>query len=292
MGQQPRRRVLNIDIGGMLQRAKTGVVRPAAFLGVSEHVLKQELPRSLTLGGSVQLQLLPDPIPDALAAEIKPAFRDWVVGNALRELDQFVSLMLDEAWDIVQAIKVFTGEHPKDHIWRRIHRTTNVAEKHRLVLETFGDLTQALTDDNSCLASLSNARNALAHGLGIVTDERATDGALSVKWIALQLQAKVGTRTIVLNEENVPFDEPLDEEADLVMAVVIKERPFAVGEHVVFTPGELLEICLFYQMVMDRVALAVEAFGRAAGVPFSDLPSSETKESDDRPTGKIEDPSQ
>jgi hypothetical protein len=265
MDQQRRRRVLNIDIGGMLQRAKTGVVRAAAFLGVSEHVLEQELPRSLNLGGSVQLQLLPDPIPDALAAEIKPAFRDWVVGNALRELDQFLSLMLDEAWDIAQAIKVFSGEHAKDHVWRRIHRTTNVAEKHRLVLETFGELTQQLADDNTCLASLSIARNALAHGLGIVTDERATDGAVTVKWIALQLQAKVGTRTIVL-EENVPFEAP--EHTDIVMAVVINERRFAVGEHVVFTPGELLEICLFYQMVMDRVALAAEAFGRAAGVPF------------------------
>lgn len=184
--------------------------------------------------------------------------------------------MLDEAWDIAQAIKVFAGEHPKDHIWRRIHRTTNVAEKHRLVLGTFGELTQARADDNSCLASLSNARNALAHGLGIVTDERAADGALTVKWIALQLQAKVGARTIVLHEESVPFNEPLNEDADIVMAVIIKERHFAVGAHVGFAPGELLEICLFYQMVMDRVALAVEAFGRAAGVPFNDPPSSES----------------
>lgn len=52
MDHQPQRRLLNIDIGGMLQRAKTGVVRAAAFLGVSEHVLEQELPSSLNLGGA------------------------------------------------------------------------------------------------------------------------------------------------------------------------------------------------------------------------------------------------
>lgn len=77
-------RVLNIDIGGMMNRAHIGVRRAAAFLGLSEHFLEQEPPTSLNLG-TAHVQLLPSPLPDELREQIRPAYRDWVIGNALRE---------------------------------------------------------------------------------------------------------------------------------------------------------------------------------------------------------------
>lgn len=263
-------RVLNFDINGMQQRAYVGVRRAAAFLGLSERMLEGEFPKSLTLGRSIKRQFLPDPIPDEIVPELRENWRTWVTGNALRELDQFLSLYLDEAYDITEQAKMVAGDLPPHHEWRRIDRTTNVAEKHRRVLEAAGRFAAAHVEDQSCLVSLSNARNCLAHDLGIVTPKRATDGALAVLWLALRTVIEQGDRVVVLEEQDLPFEtDPEGGDAHVMIRIEIAERRFAVGDHILFTPDDLLGICLFYQIVIDRVAQALADYATECGVVFT-----------------------
>lgn len=265
MEQVPRQRQLSIDIGGMQERAHVGVRRAAAFLGFSEHFLAQDTPASLSLGNG-RVQLLPTPLPAELREEIRPNYRDWIIGNALRELDQFLSLAADEAWDIVEAVRVAVGQHPPAHEWRRIDRVTNVSEKHRTVLESIQGFEAPHVEDNACLASLSAVRNCLSHNLGIVDERRAANGVLVAMWLAVRIQLNAGGVVTVLDNDTLPLDAP--EGGTLEVRVIVKEKVFPVGTHVTFTPDELMEICLFFNMVIDRFCLAIEAFAKAAGIAF------------------------
>lgn len=262
----------------MQQRAYVGVRRAAAFLGISERMLESEFPMSLTLGRGIKRQFLPDPIPAELVPELRENWRTWVTGNALRELDQFLSLYLDDAYDITERAKIIAGDLPPHHVWNRIDRTTNVAEKHRRVLEAANRFADAHVEDQSCLASLSGARNCLAHDLGIITPKRATDGELMVRWLALRTVIEQGETVTVLDDADFPFtNDPDGGDARVLVHIVFAERRFAVGDHIVFTPDDLLGICLFYNIVIDRVAQALTDYATECGVVFTrpDAPDAE-----------------
>ncbi|WP_216089561.1 hypothetical protein [Burkholderia sola] len=265
-------RELRFDLNAMRERACVGVRRAAAFLGLSERFMEGDLPRSLTLGNNVRRQFLPDPYPDAHIPELRESWRTWIVGNALRELDQFLSLYLDEAYDMVQQAKLVSGENPADHQWKRIDRQTNVADKHKLVVEQTKRGTQVHLDDHQCLVSLSNARNCLAHDLGIVTRKRAVDGELRVRWLAVRMLIEQGDRVIDMDVAQFPIELDPDGPAGVVIGKVeIAEKIFPMAGQIRFTPNELLEICFFYQLVIDRVAQVVQEYAEECGVVFAQI---------------------
>lgn len=265
----PVERVLNFDILGMQQRAYVGIRRAAAFLGLSERFLEGDFPRSLTLGQSIKLQFLPDPFPAEAEPELRENWRSWIVGNSLRELDQFLSLFLDDAYDIVQQAKLVSGESPPNFQWRRLERITNVADKHFRVLDASGLFDGPHLDDQRCLVSLSLARNCLSHDLGIVTPKRATNGQLTVRWLALRTIVQQGDKTFVMEDQNMPFQlDPNGPNGSVLVRVEAVEKSYLEGDPMRFSPDDLLGICLFYQMVIDRVAQALAEYAKACGVVF------------------------
>jgi hypothetical protein len=268
VAKQPRERLLRFDIGGIQDRALRGVRRAVAFVGLTERYLEGELPRSLSLDGNFPLRMLPDPIPDELANELGSEFRQWVLRNALRELDQFLSLMLDQCWDIVEAGRIVAGHRPANYEWQRIDRQTNVAAKHRRVLEGAGRYDGPHADDNVSLVTLSSARNWISHNLGVIDVRRAPAGSMRIRWVRIQTEMMVGDRVYVLEELELPFQLPDDQEGIVQIRFVSEEREFGVGEVVTFSPAELLHIAFAYKMIIDRVCLAMVEYSREAGVQF------------------------
>lgn len=263
------RRELRFDLKSMRERACVGVRRAAAFLGLSERLMEKDMPRSLTLGGNVKLQFLPDPYPDDGLPVLRENWRAWIIGNALRELDQFLSLFLDEAYDVVQQSKIMSGENSADHKWKRIVGKTNAAEKHKLVLENAGQNMEDHIDEHGCLVSLSQVRNCLSHDLGVVTPKRTFNGELCVRWIAIRTMIQQGGRIFDMDAVELPFHLDPDGPHGIVFAKVeLAERKFAIGNQIRFTPDELLGICLFYQIVIDRVSQAVQNYAEDCGVVF------------------------
>lgn len=249
-----------------------GPLRAAAFLGLAERFLEGDLPRSLGIGGNMQIALLPDPVPDEMAAELGPEFRHWVISNSLRELDQFLSLMLDECWDMVEACRIVAGQRPPNYQWQRIDRQTNVAEKHRLVLEAAGRFAAPHLDDNEFLATLSNARNCISHNLGVVDARRAPSGSLTVRWLCFRTAIVTSDAVYFMDDVELPFEVPGEEGGEVRLEVVIAEREFALGERIIVTPHELMQIALLYQMIVERVVGAMVEHAREAGVPFNEPP--------------------
>jgi hypothetical protein len=261
-------RVLDFNLNAMQQRAYVGVRRAVAFLGMSERFLEGEFPRSLTLGRNIKRQFLPDPLPEGDVPELREAWQTWIIGNALRELDQFLSLYLDEAFDKMQQAKLVSGEHPPHYQWQRVDGITNVADKHRRVLEAANRFERPHDEDHACLVSLSRVRNCLSHDLGIVTPKRVTDGILTVRWLAFVMVFEQGEQAFIADEASFPPPFDPEQEALFNIRVEIAERRFAVGDHIFFSPDDLLGICLFYQIVIDRVAQAVAEYAQECGVVF------------------------
>ncbi len=237
--------------------------------------MEGEIPRSLTLGKVIKRAFLPDPIPDDMVPDLKEAWQAWIIGNALRELDQFLSLFLDEAFDMTEMAKIVVGEYPAHHTWRRIDRDTNVAKKHRRVMLAANRYIRPHDEDNDCLVSLSHARNCLSHELGHVTVKRATDGALTVKWLGFRTVIKQGEKEVIFENLEAPYQlDPDGPDGRVYVDVVITERAFALGDHIRFTPDDLLGICLFYNIVIDRVSGAIAEYAEECGVPFKKPESS------------------
>jgi len=188
---------------------------------------------------------------------------------------------LDEAFDMVQKARLVSGESPPHYQWKRIDRQTNVAEKHKLVLAEAKRFAGNHIDDQDCLVSLSNARNCLSHDLGIVTQKRLTNGCLAVCWVAIRTLIQQGDKTIDLDTIGFPFElDPNGPDGLLLAKVEITEKTFALGEHLSFTSDDLLGICFFYQMVIDRVTQGVQKYAQDSGVVFqqAQLPGGETSQ--------------
>jgi hypothetical protein len=269
--KQKFERVLSFDIKTLQQRALIGVRRAFAFLGLSERFLEYDFPRSLTVGQTIRYQFLPDPLPEAVVPELRKTWRDWIIGNTLRELDQFLSLFLDGAFEIVQKSRLVSGENPPNHKWKGIADQTNVAAKHLCVLNAVSQNLDQHNVDQKCLHSLSQVRNCLSHDLGIVTAKRSKTGKLKVNWLFLRLVVKQDDRLVTLKNDDLPFIfDPEGGEGYVQFSVDIEERLFDLGDHLQFTPDDLLSICLFYNGVIDRVSLMITEYAKECGVIFDD----------------------
>jgi hypothetical protein len=64
--------------------------------------------------------------------------------------------------------------------------------------------------------------------------------------------------------------DPEGPDTHVIVRVQLIERAFEVENVVFFTPDDLLDICLFYQMVIDRVAQAVCDYAQECGVRFGE----------------------
>lgn len=142
-----------------------------------------------------------------------------------------------------------------------------MASKHSGTLRHIDKYFGPVCDDNHCLNSLSEARNCLSHNLGVVNSERAPDGELVVLWMAIQAQLLQGERVIILDESTLPLGPVADDPpARIQVCFVMRKKAFTVGSLIAFSPDELLELCLFYQSVIDRLCMSVQERVRETGV--------------------------
>jgi len=263
---------LIIDPKQLREIGKQGVRRAAAFLGIGLPLTETYIPSSLALEQHSMWRFFPEPVPEPLGRDAVREFRSWLVGNALRELDTYFSLFLDETWKLLTWSKLHGTAVSSTHTVKQISDETNAAKKLRLVMRTLGDE----EPDTSMLWSMSNARNCLTHNLGLVAPRYAkSDGALLIRWTAFEARIQQRTQYIVVPPviiDGLQAPDP-SQEADVVMAIVEREKRFAIGEKIELTPGELHEICVYYSRVTDLVTEKFIADLVARGIGPAQHPS-------------------
>lgn len=243
---------VEIDLGAIQGIAMTGVRRASAFLGFGLKLTRDAPPESVGFGDISRFNFLPDPLPTNVGAEIQSEFKVWLIANALRELDQYFSLFLDAVWDVLrmtstQPLILGWDESPFDAKFRSV---TNASRKAEKVCTELDCLVEA-----AALQSLSSARNALSHNLGVVRDRDVnSDGQMLVQWLAPQI-------ALIENGEFKPFEDlpkpyavTSEEGAQVVMKIILKSRSFAVGSRIELSEIDLSEICFFYYQVAGAIS--------------------------------------
>ncbi|MBU6396057.1 MAG: hypothetical protein KGQ75_15915 [Sphingomonadales bacterium] len=152
--------------------------------------------------------------------------------------------------------------------WEEISGITSTSRKFKKVISAAKEFSGQLALDHGYILTLSEARNCLAHNLGIIDERRAPEGTFSLKWLRIKVFATgEGAFDIELNGMEEPWEAVTP--AQLMAQVVENEKVFKIGERFSISERELQEICILYIMMIDRSILAVERFMRSSGIEIS-----------------------
>lgn len=228
---------LNIDFRRLNEIAQRGIRRAAAFVAMGQKAWSDESIRSVKVDTPFQVQLLPDPLPDALAAEVRSAFRLWTIGNALTEMVQGLSLMADEYYVIAALVPHKTVPEDFEKAHQRVKNDTNLHGK-LLRVEADTGVRPPLLDHTGGWAK---ARNVWAHNHGIVraSDVSPASDGLVVTWNEIELSID-GDK---LDVEKA-IGHRVEKGGQIGFKSVRAEKSFKPGEQIVFSEQEIMNICL------------------------------------------------
>jgi hypothetical protein len=214
------------------------------------------------LEGPIQISVAPE-ISDAQLSVVKRHFKSWIIGNGFRELTERFGEFLDQIFLVSMIIDVSAG--------LRSLRTAKKLRKNFLddtaISGKIGKLTEAWgasIPNQYHYDRLTQARNCLVHGLGIVRERDRNDGDdLVISWRGgdVYLQGEDGTE-FKFSEETVGRIAI----GDAIFRASDRERRFAVGTEVVLTPHDLQEICAMVQRDTEEMLGVLLRYGESRGV--------------------------
>jgi hypothetical protein len=232
-------RQATIHLDRMLNIVGLGVRRATAFMALGVRVGNDQTVNSVLLDTNFSIQFMPEDMAVEAIRNVQQDFRVWIVGNGLRELDQYTSIFADRVFEArrfgefhrrpltqeaIDEIAAFAGK-------------TSVSEKLKLIAERFG----LDTDVRPCMTGLSKARNALTHNMGFVGERHCThDSELRLSWIGMQFV--VGDRVVA-----GPFDQiHVEKGTQIQFQILPHDRTFPLNSPIVLTPHDLQEIAFTY----------------------------------------------
>ncbi|HYI10764.1 MAG TPA: hypothetical protein VEK57_17015 [Thermoanaerobaculia bacterium] len=258
------------ELAGRTNRLIWRVTQLAAFaLSAVDRVADEEF-GELSMRGAL-IGLGPGHTPDP---QTRIAFRQWIIGCALRDAVETTLVLLDDVRRIC-AIGRFSrrGDFPAqewaadENAQREFHMLT-LSQKLKCLTREFG--LKLPKEKRSALFSLVAARNCLVHRLGIVgIADASSDGLLKVSWLGFEMRTvgPAGDRVI----ESLPGKVAADERLQVVARK--RSRTFAIGQQVDFSTAEFTEVGVFLQIVSQTIA-AITATVAALPVAAGDSQSS------------------
>jgi hypothetical protein len=210
----PERLSLSIDIAGIQDIAQRGARRAIAFIGLGLQATRDGPPKSVTLESRFAVHWFPDPLPLEAAEEIGREYEAWLIGSALKELDLYFALFLDEVWEWTRLSEFHGRQFPpgfgRDQKFRN---NTNVGKKLQQVEAALGV-------------------NALTHNAGVVrTQDTNQSGALSIRWHAPTVVIKADGEEYRIDQRGLMPDRSFNSEAQVVFRMSERDRssPWARG---------------------------------------------------------------
>lgn len=217
--------------------------------------------RSALIDSSFVYHFMPEPLPDDIAEQERRDFRTWIIGNALRELDQYFALFLDQCHQIIEIVP-FHGRRPDiagiEKRRRSFENDTNSSKKLQKLI------TRLAAPENMIpiFESLSATRNALSHNQGIVAQRHCPAArALTICWLGLGIMAD--GRLLPTHHSGIQFS------ATTTLSIEVSERTRSinVGKPIELDPHDLSEICLTYTVQSDRIGSSLANFVKSSGIP-------------------------
>ena len=256
---------VSIKLGPILNIAEVGINRASSFMALGLKVADDDSIRSAKLGPASTYLFMPDPLTPELAEKVRYEFRHWIIGNALREIEQHFVTFLDKLFRILTILEWHGKRLPAkafDSV-RRFASDTNLAKKLRQLCDDF-ELKVSWRDH---LVGLAPVRNVIAHNHAVVRARDCPDGkTLRISWIGADL--KIDELQIPLAPEWKPIRLKSGQQIRGVYSV--RERQFRVGERIEFSSLDLQEICVTYIIGASQIIEATKVHARDLGVPLHD----------------------
>lgn len=200
----------------------------------------------------------PQQITDEHREEAKREYKAWLVGNCLRELDQFYKLFQDKVWRALELSQLHEETVKVNHaLDGSFAKKTNVAAKQEMIAQKLS--IESFVEE---LNSLSLARNCLTHNAGLVrapndcNDENRT--VLTVKWLGFDVSVTRGGATI--KAETMPIDLralPGEGEAEFVIHYSPRQLSFDAQQKISIPKDVVAELCMFYKVLCDKVMVGL-----------------------------------
>lgn len=270
--------IYNIDLGEALETAHAAVRRASAFMILGLRSLGQPMPAVMRLESSI-MGFFPEPIDDGARAAISDEYRSWVVGAALRELEQGYSIFIDKLY---QSCVVARGGPasliPSLKASRKVARNANLRRKLELLRDEFSVSSRMIDFTEGFV----KARNALAHAAGQVRPDDADDtGMLVIRWFGVDVEI-IGNSTRVVEavfreghaREHLVMDP---DGATVQFRVVSREKAFSASARIDLSPHDLHEICNSFLLDADNLVAQTAAVISAFGIPATLPPRPATR---------------
>jgi hypothetical protein len=255
------KRTLNLNFNNLAEIGYKGIRRAAAFVAMGQKAWSDETIRSAAVQAPFGFQLLPDPLPDELANDVRTAFRLWIIGNAIAEIVQTLSLFADDYFQTAALLPFnnkAVSQESLDAI-SRFRQDTNLNSKWIKIAEECG-LHSALLDHSDGWA---RARNVIAHNNGIV---RLRDLTPRSDWLIVTWQE------MEISIDGTAIVNPIGHEVNAggVLGISMRQgaRSFLPGEQIIFSEQQILNICMTsYFQIGHAVKLLEEYAVRFVNIP-------------------------
>jgi hypothetical protein len=226
---------LHINLDVLANIGQRGVRRATAFVAMGQKAWTDESIRSATVDTVFPIRLLPDPMPQELADEVRRNFRLWVIGNAITEIVQGLSLFADDCYETAMLVRYHGKPVPQDALTkvRRCRSDTNLHSKLGRIEEDSG-IRLPLLDYSD---GWTRARNTLAHNNGIVRERDFSPDSqvLTVKWRHFQLSID-GEKI-----DNI-IGHTVEKGGMLGFQFAPASKDFKLGDQISFSEQEILDV--------------------------------------------------
>lgn len=228
---------LTIHFDKLKDIGQRGVRRAAAFVAMGQKAWGDESIKSVTIELPFSFQLLPDPLPKELADEVRSSFRLWLVGNALSEIVQGLSLFADEYFRNATLLSFHqkpVSQAALDRI-EKFRKDTSMFAKLKNINDECGLKSGLLEHADGWV----RARNAIAHNHGIINERTCPDGSneLVVSW--REFEFSIDGKKI----DNI-IGHHVEKGGLLSFTWGNGTKKFALGAPVDFSEQEILNICM------------------------------------------------
>ncbi len=222
-----------IDLDSIYKEVLAEVHRAFVFMRFGHRGVSLSQFDETLLPGNLQIVVVPEPMPESVLNDYNEQYIAWILGNGLRDLvEAFASSLRSK-------VKILRDEFQIEGIYARHFE------------------------------SFVMARNALAHGSGIVRRKHCNDGAdLVITWLGIdpKFLASDGNRYEANKlPDGTHFIEPMQVERP------VRERRWKVGERVRLTPTDLAEITYMASHEAVDVCDALCEFAQKRGIKLKQV---------------------
>ncbi len=163
---------LNVNFLHILDVALLGIRRANIFLGLGLNAAWNPTHKNYLLPDSTKIHFIPENLSDADIENSKRDFANWLIGNGLREINEYFDVFLDHIYEATMMGNVFKHDKIDAEKFAEIKKMSVIFSK-MSTERKFQELHKNFgfsTDNMDCHLSLKRARNCLTHRLGRVDE--------------------------------------------------------------------------------------------------------------------------